>query len=171
MAAHRRMLAPINSNKHYVHRTNAVITGGVVDSIVAVDATSAPASTNPFDVEEGSIVKAIHFEYWLLSNGATGSDVQFIVIVEKVPSNQASVTAAQIVNLGAYPNKKNILFTSHGVLGAAVDGQGSLPVLNSWILIPKGKQRQGLGDRIVTTFLPIGENVNICGLATYKEFR
>ncbi len=165
------MLAPINSNKHYVHRTNIVVNSAAIDPEVVVDAVVAPASTNAFDVEEGSVVKAIHFEYWLLSNGATGSDTQFVVIVEKVPSNLASVTAAQILNLGAYTNKKNILFTSQGVLGAGVDGQGALPVLNSWILIPKGKQRMGLGDRVVISFSTIGENVNWCGLATYKEFR
>ncbi len=169
--ARRRMLAPITSMKHYTHKSNAVITDAAVVNITVVDAQVAPASSNALDVEEGSIVKAIHLEYWLLSNGATGSDCQFTVIVEKVPSNLAAVTAAQIVNLGAYTNKKNILFTSQGVIGAGVDGQGALPVINMWLLIPKGKQRMGLGDRIVVSFLPIGENVNICGLATYKEFR
>lgn len=167
----RRMLAPINANKHYVHRANTVVTSAAISAHTVVDATVAPATSNAQDVEEGSIVKAIHLEYWLLSNGATGSDCQFVFIIEKVPSNLASVTAAQILNLGAYTNKKNILFSSQGVIGAAVDGQGALPVFNSWILIPKGKQRMGLGDRIVCSFSPIGENTNFCGLATYKEYR
>ncbi len=169
---HRRMLAPINSNKHYVHRTNTSIATGSISAHIAVNSVVAPATSNAEDVEEGSVVKAVHLEYWLNSDGATGTTVQFILIVEKVPSGQTAVTAAQIVNLGAYQNKKNILYTTQGNLGASVDGQSSVPVLRDWVLIPKGKQRMGLGDRIVTSMHPIGSvGAAFCGLVTYKEYR
>ncbi len=171
MGRHRRMLAPINSNKHYVHRTNAGFTSGAINNNTLVDAVVAPASSNAFDVEEGSVVKAIHIEHWLQNEGATGVSAQCTYIVEKVPSNQLAVSASQLGNLGAYPNKKNIFYSFQGNLSAAVDGAASVNVANGWLLIPKGKQRMGLGDRIVASFTPVSATVNICGLATYKEYR
>ncbi len=168
---HRKMLAPINTVKHYVHRTNISVSTGTNRTEVLADAVVAPATSNAFDVREGAIVKAIHLEYWINSDGATGTTVQFVLIVEKVPANQDSVSTAEIVNLGAYPNKKNILYTTQGNLGASVDGQSSVPLLRSWMLIPKGKQRMGLGDRIVLTMQPIGSvGAAFCGLTTYKEY-
>ncbi len=165
----RRLVAPINTIKHYVHRANTGTASAVVVAIVVVDAVSG-AAANSFDVKEGSIVKAIHFDMWCLAQGASGTFTQLNLIIEKVPSNVASVTAAQIVNLGAYTNKKNILYSFQGVIGAEVDGQASLPMVPGWLLIPKGKQRMGLGDRVVLSFSPIGQTANTCGLMTYKEW-
>ncbi len=136
-----------------------------------VDAVVAPASGNAFDVFEGSLVKAIHFELWVLNFGATGTTSQHIAIIEKVPSNQASVTFTQIANLGAYTNKKNILWSYQGNQGASVDGNTTIPIIRDWLLIPKGKQRMGLGDRIVFSIAAVGQTLQICGLMTYKEFR
>ncbi len=168
---HRRMQAPINSIKHYVHRTNVAISSAAVLNEVLTDAvTVASTGANSFDVSEGSLVKAIHLDYWVLSNGATATNTQFVSVLEKVPSNQAAITAAQIVNLGAYPNKKNILNSFQGNMGAAVDGQSVIPFMQGWFKIPKGKQRQGLGDRIVLSMAAVGQEVAVCGLSTYKEY-
>ncbi len=165
------MLAPINTIKHYVHRTNISVATGTNRTEVLAESVVAPATANSFSVKEGSIIKAMHIEFWINSDGATGTTVQFILIVEKVPAGQASVTTAQIVNLGAYPNKKNILYSTQGNLGASVDGQSSIPLIRSWLLIPKGKQRMGLGDEIVATIHPIGSvGAAVCGLTTYKEY-
>ncbi len=166
------MLAPINSIKHYVHRANTSIASGSVSAHVVVDSTTAPGNATSADVTEGSIVKAVHLEYWLNSDGATGTTVQFVLIVEKVPANQSSATAVNLLNLGAYENKKNILYTTQGNLGASVDGQSSVPILRAWVLIPKGKQRFGLSDRLVVSMEPVGSvGAAFCGLATYKEYR
>ncbi len=167
----RRMVAPINSNKHYVHRTEAPFASGAVNNNTIVDAISAPAVANSFSVEEGSIVKAVHLEYWLINEGATTEITQCTAIVEKVPSGQTAVTAAQLANLGAYTNKKNILFSFQGNIAPSVDGSSSTNVINGWVLIPKGKQRMGLGDKIVFSFVSVGTTVSICGLSTYKEYR
>ncbi len=168
---HRKMLAPINSNKHYVHRTNTAVASAAVSAHTVVTAVVAPASSTAADVEEGSIVKAIHLEYWLSNIGAASTNTQFIVLFEKVPSGQASVTVAQSANLGAYPNKKNILWTSQGVLASEDDGSNSVPIIRDWVLIPKGKQRMGLGDELVFSLVPTGTAINFCGLSTYKEYR
>ncbi len=165
------MLAPINSIKHYVHRSNAPFASGAINNNVVVDAVPAPATAASFEVIEGAIVKAIHLEYWLHNNGASGADTQCTAIVEKVPTGTNGVTAAQLANLGAYDNKKNIFFSFQGNMAAGVDGANSVNFINAWLLIPKGKQRMGLGDRIIVSFTPAGESVSICGLATYKEYR
>ncbi len=166
------MLAPINSIKHYVHQTNANIVSGAIRNEVLADAvTVAAAGANAFDVTEGSLVKAVHLDYWLLNEGSTGTNTQCNAILEKVPSNQAAVTAGQIVNLGAYPNKKNVLHSFQGNISAAIDGVSSLPYMQGWFKIPKGKQRMGLGDRIVMSILSSGTTIAICGLCTYKEYQ
>ncbi len=164
------MLAPINTNKHYVHRTNQGVGTGTASIHTIVDAVVAPAVANAFDVRQGAIVKAVHLEYWLWNAGATTVDSQFNFVVMKLPSGLADPTAAQLNNLGSFENKKNIFFSSQGVLGAGVDGQGAVPVIRDWMLIPKGKQRMGLGDKIVVAFTPTGATMQICGLTTYKEY-
>ncbi len=167
---HKRMLAPINTVKHYVHRTNQGVGTGTVSVHPIVDAVVAPATSNAEDVKQGAIVKAIFVEYWLWNAGSTGVDSQFNFSIMKLPSNIADPTAAELIGLGSYDSKKNVFFTSQGVLGAGVDGQGALPVIRQWMLIPKGKQRMGLGDRIVAAFTPTGATMQFCGFSTYKEY-
>ena len=168
----RRMVAPINSIKHYVARTNTGVATGALSTNVLVDAVAvASAGGNAFDVTEGSIVKAVWLEYWCLCTGVTDANTQLTAILEKVPANQASVTFAQIVNLGAYPNKKNVLNTFQGNIGAQIDGNGSIPVMRGWYKIPKGKQRMGLGDRVVFTMTTSGNAAAICGMCIYKEYQ
>ncbi len=169
MARHRRMLAPIVSRKHYVHRTNVSLASGALTANLVADAVVAPATTNAFDVIEGSVIKAVHIEMWYRSGGVAGSTTQFILIVEKLPTGNPIMTAAQSLNLGAYPNKKNILYTTQGVIGGT--DSNSVAVLRDWVLIPKGKQRMGLGDRIVVNVSTVGQAMNNCGLFTYKEFQ
>ncbi len=164
------MVAVINSNKHYVHSASAAIANGAIRTIEITDAVNATVADQPNEVEEGSVVKAVHVEQWLVGKEATNTSSQFTLIVEKVPAGQASATVAQMANLGTYPNKKNVLYTTQGILGPLVDGQSTVPVIRDWVLIPKGKQRQGLGDKIVETILAVGA-LRSCGVSIYKEFR
>ncbi len=164
------MVAPINSVKHYVPRANVSLASGAGQGNVVVSAVVAPATTNASDVKEGAIVKATHLEYWLWGGGSTGVDTQFVIVVEKAPSGRSAIGAAEMLNIGAYNNKKNIFFQSQGVIGAGVDGSQAIPVIRDWLLIPKGKQRFGLGDRLVVSFTTVGSAMQICGQATYKEY-
>ncbi len=172
MPRHRRMLAPISSIKHYVHRTNTALASGAVQNHVLVDAVSvAAAGGNAQDVTEGSVVKAVHLGHWVLTDGLTDTNTAFTAIVEKVVANQTAATAAQLANLGSYPNKKNIFYSFQGNLQAAVDGVAPLQFVGGWLLIPKGKQRFGAGDSLVLSMTPAGQQVAICGLTTYKEYQ
>ncbi len=171
MARHRRMLAPIQSIKHYVQVSTATVAAGAATNIEIVDAVSVAAvgaATN--EVEEGSLVKAIFNEMWLSATGSSAQTGQFNLLIEKVPSGQAPVTAAQMATLSAYPNKKNILYHSSGIIGVAQDGP-TVPIIRNWIMIPKGKQRFGLGDRFFLTIVAGVEPIQHCGFFTYKEYK
>ncbi len=163
------MVAPINSIKHYVHSATFTVASGVRASIVVVDAVAAPANATSLQVLEGSIVKAIYLEYWVTGDDVSGTVSQFLLAIEKAPSNVSAMSATNATNLGAYTNKKNIFYTTQGILNSSIDS-GSVPVIRQWILIPKGKQRMGLGDRLVVTLNAVGK-LRACGIATYKEYR
>ncbi len=165
---HRRMLAPINSVKHYIPAENSTIASGVRRSLVLVDAVVAPASSNTFDVKEGSIVKAIFIENWIKSNASAGTDTKFQLALEKVPAGQTALNFTQMSNLQSYDNKKNILFFSQGVVGDLTTQ--AIPVVRTWFKIPKGKQRFGLGDRLVLSVASNAAEINNCGFSTYKEY-
>ncbi len=163
------MAAPINSNKHYVHRaTTTVGTGAIVNDLIA-QSVVAPATANSFSVEEGSIIKAIFVEMWVLSNAVTGANTQFNMCIEKVPAGATNMTIGQILNLGAYPNKKNILYNTQGVISG--EDTNSVNIFRQWIKIPKGKQRMGLSDELVLNLSATGISLVMCGFYTYKEYR
>ncbi len=164
----RRMVAPIHSIKHYVHRTNAAVaTGAVLVQGVVTAIVKGAARTSSDQVEEGAVIKAVHLEYWICGvDDAVTS--QFTFIVYKLPSGQSIPNATDMTGLGAWENKKNILFSSQGVLPKD-ESAISVPVIRQWILVPKGKQRFGLEDKLQVAFHSVG-TLQICGIATYKEY-
>jgi len=165
---HRRMLAPISAIKHYVHQPNTgVAPGAIVVSTVATAVAKGAARATTATVEEGAVIKAIHLEYWLIGTAAT-TVAQFAFIVYKLPSGQTEPTAVNMQNLGSWENKKNILFSSQGILGELGSAQ-AIPVMRDWIKVPKGKQRFGLGDKFQVCTFGVAD-IRVCGLATYKEY-
>ncbi len=166
---HRRMVAPINAIKHYVQVENNQIATGAVRAFEIVSGVAQNAVAATDDVVEGSIVKAVFIEWWVKSFAGAGEDTKFQLVVEKVPTSSASATFAEMNNLMPYANKKNILFFSQGVIGDLTTQ--SIPVVRNWFLIPKGKQRFGLGDRLVATLSATGATIQNCGFGTYKEYK
>ncbi len=162
------MLAPINSIKHYQHTSNTTVgTGGVHLKNLANALAKGAARTDPGHVYEGCVIKAIHIEYWICGTlDATTS--QFAFICYKLPSGQTAPDATNMANLGSWDNKKNILFSSQGVLPEG-ESQQSIPVIREWVRIPKGKQRFGLGDIFQIAIFSVG-TLQVCGLSTYKEY-
>ncbi len=162
----RKMLAPINTVKHYVHHSNAVTATGAITNQGVVLAVVAPATGSATQVREGAIVKAVYIERWLISDQATLA--QFTLVIEKKRQAEPDMTFAQSQNLGAYPNKKNILYTSQGILGA-IAGAPTVPVFRQFIMIPKGKQRFGAGDELMVNIGAVSA-VRHCGIDTFKEY-
>lgn len=168
--ARRRMVAPINSIKHFVHHSPATVVAGAVTSIVLVNAVVAPAVATTADVIQGAIVKAVYIEVWIGGNTANATS-SFNVTVEKRVANAPAMTFTQSVNLQSYPNKKNILYTTQGIIGPVSSGGGTTPIIRDWIKIPKGKQRFGLNDEFVINLSNITNDMIACGIFIFKEYR
>ncbi len=170
MARFRGMRATINSVKHYVPNTNTEIASGAVRNVVVADAVaSGEPRVNTFDIEEGAVVKAIYIEQWLNGQGTAGTGTgQFVLVISKQPSGVADPTITNMTALQDWDNKKNIFYTTQGVIGGV--GNQSLPLYRDWVLIPKGKQRMGRGDTITVTIGMVGVAADNCGIATYKEY-
>ena len=162
------MVRPVvHSTKHYVQFPIDQITFATLQSIVIVDGVESTIANSATEVAEGSIVKAVFVELWL-QNQSTLSE--FIVTLTKVPEFGTGPTFAQQAALFTYSNKKNVLYCTQG-LGPNDAISGPIPVLRQWFKIPKGKQRFGLGDRLILSISNVGsDDLNRCGFSTYKEY-
>ncbi len=157
----------IVSRKHYVQQGLFVIGAAAAVSTTHIEAVAVLAKNLSSEVEEGSIVKAIYIDLWVTSLTSTQGNV--IVIVEKVPALQVPASFTTMNALDTYANKKNILFTFEALTNQ--DNGNPLGVLHGWIKIPKGKQRFGLGDRLIVTVSAPVQGANACGFSTYKEYK
>ncbi len=163
------MLAPLITIKHYINIENAQIAAAAIRTVELVQAVAQTAVTNTTDVVEGSLVKTVFIEHWIKSFAAAGEDAKFQVVIEKVPAGATPITFTQMNNLMSYPNKKNVLFVSQGVVGDL--STQSIPVVRQWFMIPRGKQRFGLDDRFVLTISATSATLQTCGLAVFKEWK
>ncbi len=169
--AKRRMLAPIISKKHFVHQSIMSIAASSITNLVLLDSVPAPANASTAQVEEGSVVKAIHIEMWYVGLGGQTSPASFNSTLEKLPANVGFMTFAQAANLMSYPNKKNILYTTQGAISQA-DAGPAIPLFKAWYKIPKGKQRMGLDDKIVLNIANLATvTYQVCGISIYKEYQ
>ncbi len=157
----------IQAEKHYVqHPTFSLAASSIVQKTVAT-AVQVLNKDATHEVEEGSIIKAIYFEFWALSGG--GGPNFAVSTIEKISSDGPDQTLANSLNLGAYLNKKNIFYTFQGLIPPSA--ANPIPVIRQWLRIPKGKQRMGLGDKIVINFTADADTKSVCGFTTYKEYK
>ncbi len=156
----------VHSKKHYFQTTLSTVTNGAITNQIIAHAKESPTAVN--EVVEGSSIKAVYVEYWLIQG--TSSIGSFTAGLYKNPGGQNAMVTADAAALGDYDNKKNILYVTQGLSPANTTMQ--LPVSRGWFKIPKGKQRMGLGDKI--HFFIRNNNgaddINFCGFATYKEY-
>ncbi len=161
------MRAPITSRKHIIQHTQTTVASGAVASNLPILAQAVQDVNANFEVIEGSVIKAVYIERWIIGKGP--SPTSYVLIVEKAPANAPAITFTQMTNLDSYPNKKNILFTSEGLLPR--DDANAIPVLRQWLKIPKGKQRFGLKDELRIVVADIGvDDIEFCGLVIYKSY-
>lgn len=156
------MKPTINSEKHYVHFPVFTVTNGARTATFVLRTDNALG--NAFDVRVGAVVKAIYLEVWV--EGATVSTTVEVAFV-KLPSGAAGPTFTDMANMGAYVNKKNVLEYHEGLMPT---GGNIIPLFRGWVMIPKGKQRMGLGDDFVFTVAAVGADASVCGFATFKEY-
>ncbi len=157
----------IHSVKHYVQFPIDQITTGLLQSIQLISSVESTIANSAFEIEEGTLVKAVFVELWLHNTSNLGEE---IVTITKDTNFGTGPTFAEHATLFTYSNKKNILFTHQGL--SSNDGVGNpvrVPV--GWVKIPKSKQRFGLGDTLQLNISNVSANdLNRCGFATYKEY-
>ncbi len=156
----------VHSQKHIVQIPVASVAAAAIANVAIATAVLAGAKTTDSEIEVGSTVKACYVEIWLQSDEAGSSS--FTCTVEKIQSGTAGMTAASSAALNDYSNKKNVLYTSQGLL--PFDGQNPVPIIRQWIKIPKGKQRFGQGDRLALNINALVFNIQFCGVCIYKEY-
>lgn len=169
MARRRGMgLSPIDSVKHIVQQEATTTTSTNVRNIVVADVVARGTTrTNAFDIWEGAKLFQCYIELWLNGLGST-NPAKFQLVIMKLTAGQTPPTFTEMSNLTSYEGKKNILFTSQGIVGAA--GNQSIPILRDWYKIPKGKQRFSIGDSVNVILAVTNESVQSCGLVIFKEY-
>ncbi len=160
------MKAPISSVKHYVQQGITQVTAGTMHTLVVVQARKLSDVTAANQVVEGSVVKAVFVELWSLSGSQQPGSVT--MTVEKQQGNSDPMTFSESADLMSYRNKKNIFYTTQGLVGDA--NSNPTPFYRSWIKIPKGKQRFGLYDQLNINFSANLEDQTICGVNIYKSY-
>ncbi len=147
--------------------SRSTVTTGTRVLTTLIQAREGTVASGVDEVIEGAIVKAIYIELWLIGSVA---DQHSIVTLTKEVGANVGPTFTEMVGLGIYTNKKNILFTHQGLAGN--DGISiPLNIMRGWYKIPKSKQRFGLGDSLRLAIASQGDaTIFFCGFATYKEY-
>ncbi len=161
------MRAPIHSQKHYVQQSRSQVATVAVSNIDIALSVAIQNVDLGDEVIEGSIIKAVFVEMWLLDSSNDGS---FVVTLAKYPGAVPGLTFAQTNALNNWENKKNLLYMTQGL--SANNGVGNpVPILRQWFKIPKSKQRFGLGDKLILSITNNGlNNLEFCGFFTYKSY-
>jgi len=157
----------VHSTKHYVQQSIGTSVVGTPTATDIVKSVSVVDKNIVSEVEEGNSVKAVYLEMWLRSAATAAASFTFIIV--KRPSGLGAPTAANLAALDDWVGKKNVLYTSQGLVND-VDST-ALSVHRGWVKIPKSKQRMGLGDIISWHLSAIGQSINFCGFETYKEYQ
>ncbi len=157
----------INSRKHYVQLSLGVTALGAITKLDIIKAVKVEDIAAASDVREGSVIKAVFVELWITSDDVTQSTST--ITLEKKPASAPAMTAGQSALLDDYPNKKNVLYTTQGLVSPKT-GSNPIPILRQWFKIPKGKQRFGLADQLVLNLHAVSDGINFCGFFTYKEY-
>ena len=153
----------INSEKHIVQVSLQTVAFGNRFIAIAADAVNAPNLAQ--EVRIGSSIKAVFVEMWVMGPSAQPTTQTSIFL--KVPAD-APVVTGDLNDLHNYQNKKNIFYTTQGLVGDS--NSNPIPILRQWIKIPRGKQRMGQGDSIIFAIIGLTADVELCGQMTYKEY-
>jgi len=160
------MVRPIiHTDKRYNQFTPQTVLVTSTSAFDIVHAVALQDANTAKEIVEGSVVKAVYIEIWLTAE-ITETTGSFQVTLEKVPNWSANATHTQLGLLSTYDNKKNVLYVTRGL--APISTTNPIPVVRQWFKIPKGKQRMGLGDKIIVHVSAITNPLTWCGFFLFK---
>ena len=154
----------INSEKHISQRSVTNVAFGAIANFVIAEAKKEPLLAT--DVRIGATIKAVFIEMW--TNGTDAQQTSTTQVFEKLQGTQPFMSAPDIANLHDYANKKNCFNVSQGLIGDS--NSNPMALMRQWYKIPKGKQRMGLGDKLVYNISGLTNDVDVCGFFLYKEY-
>ncbi len=156
----------VTTRKHFVQKTLTTVATVSTDVTTFLQAVNPTLANLNIEVKEGAVVSAFYVEMWVIGSV---TNQFFTAVIAKLPGGVGNILQADLVDLNAYDNKKNILYTTQGL--ASNDGiAGPIPILRQWFKVPKTKQRFGLGDRLQFALSSRGsDDIIMCGFFMYKE--
>ncbi len=162
------MVRPVvHSIKHYVQKSIVTVVASTVNVTTIVKAVKVLSVNLVNEVVEGTIIKAVYLEYWIRAGDTVPASG--VVALYKKSSDTSDPTTTEMVALGDWDNKKNVLFVQQGLYND--QDADAIAVVRQWFKIPKGKQRFGLGDELnLTVFAQGAVDQHVCGFAVYKEY-
>ncbi len=156
----------VHSTKHIVQNPIETIGAGVVVNQFVAVAVAVGNKNLPYEVEEGSSIKACFLERWIRSNSATPSSGQWCLY--KKTGDSTFPSAVDMAQLHDWDNKKNILAMGMGLYND--NDADAVAIVRNWYKIPKSKQRMGLGDVLAMSFYNVTVDSSLCGFSLYKEY-
>ena len=159
-----RMRPRVHTEKHILNVPIATVIAGASAPVEIAIAVAQPSTAS--EVREGASISAVYIELWIESDDANNAG-SFNISFEKIQNLGNNMTGTQSFNLNTYVNKRNIFYTTQG-LSPAQDNN-PVPILRQWFKIPKGKQRQALGDKLNLNIATQAQGLQFCGLVIYKE--
>ncbi len=158
----------IHSKKHFVQVSRTTIAASALLATDIISTVAIEDVNTVSEVIEGASVKAVYVEMWFVSDSDT-VPTNMIMTLEKLPLDGNPATTTEMAALGDYNNKKNVFYTTQGLVNGRL--ANATPFFRGWLKIPKSKQRFGLGDSLVMTIFVQGAAAcDICGFFTYKEY-
>ncbi len=162
----RNSLNPIQSVKHQNQYTVSTVAIGTLTQKQLALSVVAPDANASSEVPEGAKISQVYIELWITSDDATQSSV--VATLEKTSTQMTAMTYANSLGLFTYANKKNIFHTTMGLVPP--NTASGIPFMRDWYKIPKGKERFGLGDKLVLNISAISDGLNYCGFVLYKHY-
>ncbi len=159
------MRPKVHVEKHITQHALFAVGSGNLTTLTIATALAVPDHAVANEVREGSSISAVYAEIWLSSDDAASGTA--ICTLERRPGGVNAMIAAESASLDSYDNKKNILYTFMGLLPSNV--QYPMASIKGWIKIPKGKQRFGIGDKLVFNVHGQSNGIAGCGFFIYKE--
>ncbi len=183
MARFNRSRHPIDSRKHIID-TQGIVTASTSEAItIAQGLDSADISVNANQCESGSTVTSFFLSvFYLIEGNITASNVPVInwyIIYDRAgrlhnngsPTFGVGTRDLPIAGAtGLSPNRNQILHEEKGLTTSVSDGSTPM-VFKGVIKIPRGKQRMGVGDKILLVHSAGTEPMNFCFKAIYKDYR
>jgi len=162
------MVRPVvHSRKHYVQQSLRTIDASTKEDTTIITAVESTLANVANEVREGAIVKAVYIELWMRTQST--SPGSYILVLSKSSGGAGLFSTAEMAALWSAENKKNILFTSQGLLNDQ-DADAMTP-MRGWYKIPRSKQRFGLGDKLFLQIFAQGAlDITACGFELFKEY-